>query len=99
MRYQGAEDRWLLVEEAKGYVGLVVAAADGDERHFLATEFVEVYDGHGLGRDARDNDAAASGDGVAGGLQRAILGGAVEGDVDSPVGGARADFGDGFGGG
>lgn len=80
-------------------MSLVVAAADGDERHFLAAEFVEVDGGHRIRGDAGDDESAAAGDGVAGGFERAVLGGAVEGYVDSSVVGAGTDAGEGFGGG
>ena len=77
----------------QGQVCLVVAAADGDEGDFLAAEFVEVDGRHRLGRDAGDYEASAAGDGVAGGFERAILGGAIDGDIDSSVARGGFDFG------
>lgn len=92
VRYQGAEERRLLVEEIQRDVGLVVAPADGDERHFLATEFVEVDGRHRLGGDAGNDQTAAAGDGVAGGFERAVLRGAVHRNVDSSAASGGLDF-------
>lgn len=92
VRYEGPEDRRLLVQEIQRDVGLVVAAADGDEGYFLATEFVEVDGRHRLGGDAGNDKAAAAGDGVAGGFERAVLRGAVHRYVDSSAAGGGLDF-------
>lgn len=92
MRYEGPEEGRSLVQEIERHVGLVVAAADGDEGHFLSSELVEVDGRHRLGGDAGNDQTAAAGDGVAGGFERAVLRGAVHRYVDSSAAGGGLDF-------